>query len=47
MVAKGETKTDISSADEAQFLKRKKPKLLLDSDIYSSCPVYPGEFNLL
>ncbi|XP_050066309.1 uncharacterized protein LOC114120255 [Aphis gossypii] len=44
MAEKGETKTDISSTDESDYMKlykKKKPKLLLDcSDPSTSCPVY-------
>jgi len=44
MAEKGETKTDISSTDENDMIKKKKkPKLLLDcSDPSSSCPTYSG-----
>lgn len=46
MAEKGETKTDISSTDESDYMKlykKKKPKLLLDcSDPSTSCPVYSG-----
>jgi len=44
MAEKGETKTDISSTDESDMIKKKKtPKLLLDfCDPSSSCPTYSG-----
>lgn len=46
MAEKGETKLDISSADEIsdRLTKNKKPKLLLDCDPSSSCPVYSGMY---
>lgn len=43
MAGKGETKTDISSADDSDLIKKRKiPKLLMDCADPSSllCPMY-------